>query len=142
VRSLRFPDHATRPLVLRPAPPPAFTDGSVLVRVAAADRSWARRLPPVPAGCVLTVTVGHPDLLPVPVDDLVGGGYRIVGVAADHRPVGWTVDLLVPAEVRAAHPAWWQQLLAGAERVFDLRLGPVQRVLAAELDLHLRAAAG
>jgi hypothetical protein len=128
--------------VLRPAPPPALTDGSVLVRVAAPDRSWARRLPPVPAGHTLTVTVGHPDLLPVPADDLLGSGYRIVGVAAEHRPVGWTIDVLVPAEVRAADPDWWRELLGVAERVFDLRLGPVQRVLAAELDLHLRAATG
>jgi hypothetical protein len=127
--------------VLRPAPPPALTDGSVLVRVAAPDRSWARRLPPVPSDRLLTVTVGHPDLLPVPVDDLVGGGYRIAGVAAAHRPVGWTVDLLVPAEVRIASPAWWRELVAVAERVFDLRHGPVQRVLAAELELHLRARA-
>jgi hypothetical protein len=125
--------------VLRPAPPPAPTDGSVLVRIAAPDRAWARRLPPVPADRTLTVTVGHAALLPVPVDDLVGGGYRIVGVAAEHRPVGRTVDVLVPADLRRDHPAWWTELVGMAERVFDLRHGPVQRVLAAELDLHLRA---
>jgi hypothetical protein len=125
--------------VLRPASPPAPTDGSVLVRIVAPDRSWARRLPPVPADRVLTVTVGHPALLPVPVDDLVGGGYRIVGVAAEHRPVGRTIDVLVPADLRRDHPAWWGQLVVMTERVFDLRHGPVQRVLAAELDLHLRA---
>ncbi|MFA9429038.1 hypothetical protein [Egicoccus sp. AB-alg2] len=117
------------------------TDGSVLVRVTAHDHSWARRLPPVPDGRVLTVTVGHPDLLPVAVDDLVSGGYRIAGVAAAHRPVGRNVDVLVPGELRRAHLGWWEQLLVGAERVFDLRLGPVARVLAAELDLHLRAMA-
>lgn len=127
--------------MLRPAPQPAPADGTVLVRVAAPDRSWARRLPPVPDDRVLTVTVGHPQLLPVPVDDLVGGGYRIVGVAADHRPVGRTIDVLVPADLRRDHPEWWLLLLPLAERVFDLRLGPVQRVFAAELDLHLRASA-
>jgi hypothetical protein len=127
--------------VLRSASPRLPSDGSVLVRVAAPDRSWARRLPPVPASRTLTVTVGHPDLLPVPVDDLVSGGYRVVGVAADHRPVGRTVDVLVPGELLREHPGWWRELAGAAERVFDLRHGPVQRVLAAELDLHLRETA-
>lgn len=122
-----------------PATPP--TDGSVLVRVTALDRSWPRRLPAVPGDAVLTVTVGHPDLLPVAVDDLVSGGYRIAGVASEHRPVGRSVDVLVPAELRLARPDWWRQFAGGAERVFDLRLGPVLRVFAAEIDLHLRALA-
>jgi hypothetical protein len=127
--------------VLRPASPAVPIDGTVLVRLSAPDRSWARRLPPVPADRTLTVTVGHPALLPVPVDDLIAGGYRIVGVAAAHRPVGRTVDVLVPADLHRDHPTWWRELQRSAERVFDLRHGPVQRVLAAELDLHLRESA-
>jgi hypothetical protein len=127
--------------VLRPAPPPVPLDGSVLVRLTARDHTWARRLPPVPAHRTLTVTVGHPALLPVPVDDLVSGGYRIAGLANADRPVGRTVDVLVPGDLRRDHPGWWQLLRADAERVFDLRHGPVQRVLAAEIDLHLRAGA-
>jgi len=127
--------------VLPATPAPVPTDGSVLVRVAAHDRTWARRLPPVPGGRVLTVTVGHPDLLPVDGDDLLLGGYRIAGVAAAHRPVGHNIDVLVPGNLRRGDADWWEDLLAGAERVFDLRLGPVARVLAAELDLHLRALA-
>lgn len=122
-----------------PTTPP--TDGSVLVRVTASDRGWPGRLPAVPGGMVLTVTVGHPDLLPVVVDDLVSGGYRIAGVASEHRPVGRNVDVLVPVELRLGHPDWWNTLVGDAERVFDLRLGPVMRVLAAEIDLHLRALA-
>lgn len=117
--------------------PPAPPDGSVLVRVRSADRGWARRLPRVPDGLVLTVTVGDPSLLPVPVDDLVSGGYRVVGVAPHDPPLGRHVDVLVPAHVRTAHPAWWRSLLVLAERAFDLRLGPVRSVLAAELELHL-----
>jgi hypothetical protein len=127
--------------VLRPASLPVPADGSVLVRITAPDRSWAARLPRVPGGRTLTVTVGHPALLPVPVDELVSGGYRIVGVAAEHRPIGRTVDVLVPGDLRRDHPHWWQQVAGAAERVFDLRHGPVQRVLAAELDLHLRETA-
>ena len=118
------------------------TDGAVLVRISASERTWASTLPAVPCGRVLTVTVGHPGLLPVPVDDLLEGGYRVVGVAADHRPVGRTIDVLVPRDLRDEAPLWWSELVARAERVFDLRHGPVQRVLAAELALHLRAMAG
>jgi hypothetical protein len=50
--------------------------------------------------------------------------------------------VLVPGDLRHAHPRWWASLHALAERVFDLRHGPVQQVLAAELDLHLRESAG
>ncbi|MFA9445526.1 hypothetical protein [Egicoccus sp. AB-alg6-2] len=109
--------------------------------MSAPDRSWPGRLPRVPGGTVLTVTVGHPELLPVAVDDLVRGGYRIAGVATERRPVGRNVDVMVPAGLRLEQPEWWQELALGAERIFDLRLGPVLRVLAAEIDLHLRARA-
>jgi hypothetical protein len=114
--------------------------GTLLVRVPARDRSWPSTLPVVPGGRTLTVTLGHADLATVPADDLVASGYRIVGVAADHRPLGHVVDVLVPAALRREQPAWWDELFARADRVFDLAFGPVARVLAAELDLHLRAA--
>ena len=122
---------------MTPPPAPArFEDGTVLVRVRASDRGWAARLPQVPDGRTLTVTVGHPGLLPVPADDLVRNGYRLVGVAAEHHPIGRSVDVLVPPDLQREHPEWWRGLLDRAERVFDLRLGPVQRVLAVELGLH------
>jgi hypothetical protein len=116
-----------------------LTEGAVLVRLAARDRSWAASLPPVPEDRVLTVTVGHPDLVPVPADDLVGAGYRIAGVASARRPVGFTIDVLVPRDLRCGHPAWWRALARQSLRIFDLRMGPVRVVLAAELELHLRA---
>ncbi|WP_052667233.1 hypothetical protein [Nitriliruptor alkaliphilus] len=115
-------------------------EGTLLVRVPATDRGWARTLPRVPAGRTLTVTVGLAELAPVPADDLVASGYRIVGVAADHRPLGRLVDVCVPPDLREAHPAWWASLAARADRIFDPRLGPVARVLAAELALHRGAA--
>lgn len=125
-----MPDRATT--VARP-----FRDGDVLVRITARDRSWPSRLPPVPAGGTVTVTLGHPRL--TPDDELAAGGYRVVGTASEHRPIGAVVDVLVPRVLREAHPDWWSVLGHAAERVFDLRLGPVQRVLAAELELHARA---
>jgi hypothetical protein len=116
-------------------------DGTLLVRLAATDRGWARTLPRVPDGRTLTVTVGLAELAPVPADDLVASGYRIVGVAADHRPLGRLVDVCVPPDLREAHPGWWNDLAARADRIFDPRLGPVARVLAAELALHREAVA-
>lgn len=124
------------------ATPTIPTDGAVIVRLRATDRGWIDELPVVPGARTLTVTVGRADLLPVPVDELLARGYRLVGVAAEHRPIGPTVDVLVPAELRDTEPAWWQRFEPLAERVFDLRLGPVRMVLAAEIDLHVRYAEG
>lgn len=121
--------------------PQRLPDGTLLVRVAAADRGWPRTLPPVPGGRTLTVTVGLADLAPVPADDLVASGYRIVGVAADHRPLGRLVDVCVPPDLREDFPRWWEDLVSRADRIFDPRLGPVARVLAAELALHRDAVA-
>lgn len=119
----------------RELPPPS--DGSVLVRVRANGPDWIARLPTVPADRVLTVTVGHPSLLPVAVDDLIAGGYRIVGAADEERSFGTCVDVFVPASLRAEHPRWWRELAHVADRVFDLRMGPVWAVLGEELELHL-----
>lgn len=125
-------------LSAREVSPPS--DGSVLVRVRASGPDWIARLPVVPADHVLTVTVGHPSLLPVPVDDLIAGGYRIVGAADEERSFGTCIDVFVPAQLRAQHPRWWGRLVETADRIFDLRMGPVRAVLGDELELHLTAA--
>lgn len=114
-------------------------DGAALVRLPARSRAWPATLPRVPNGRVLTVTVGHPDLLPVATDDLRELGYRIVGSADASRPVGHVVDVLVPASLREHAPDWWSGMRALAERVFDLRMGPVRMVLEREIDQHLHA---
>lgn len=121
--------------VERLAPPP----GAVLVRVRADGPSWIDRVPAVPAGHVVTVSVSDPTLRGVASEDLLRCGYRIVGVhpwraATDGHAA---VDLLVTAPLVEAAPAWWRALLAVADRAFDLRLGPVQRVLGQEIALHL-----
>ncbi len=120
------------------APPTTPADGAVIVRLRATGRGWFRTLPPVPGGRILTVTVGRAELLPVPTEELLDRGYRLVGVAVEHRPIGPTVDVLVPPELREEEPAWWAGFAPLAERVFDLRMGPVRQVLAAEIDVHLR----
>lgn len=118
---------------------PRVPDGAVLVRLRADGPDWAARLPITPSRQVLTVTVGHPSLLPVPVDDLITGGYRIVGVASSEQSFGACVDVFVPAELREQAPAWWAQMAQLADRIFDLRMGPVWSVLGNELELHLAA---
>lgn len=123
------------------AAPPADTtaDGDVLVRLPVTGRDWPVTLPRVPSGEVLTVSVGHPGLLPVGEQALVLAGYRIVGVHSSRRAAagaGASIDVLVPGSLRRAHPRWWRQLAAPAERIFDLRLGPVQLVLGPQLAWH------
>jgi hypothetical protein len=124
--------------LVTPTLPPPVTDGDVLVRLPAGEADWPAALPPVPDDHVLTLTLGHPCLFPPLAHAPLAAGYRLVGVATEQRPIGLTVDVYVPAVVRETHPLWWRAFLVGAERVFDLRLGPVQRVLAAELALHTR----
>ena len=128
-----------------PATPPTAVpgdvdvDGALLVRVPATDRTWVAGVPAVPGPWTLTVTVGHADLLPVAVDDLVRAGYRLAGVTAQRASSGLIIDILVPADLRQRRPDWWASLVSRADRVFDLRHGPVQYVLANEIELHLRA---
>lgn len=118
---------------------PRVPDGTVLVRLRADGTDWASRLPIAPTHQVLTVTVGDPSLLPVPVDDLITAGYRIVGVASSDQSFGACVDVLVPAELRERAPEWWAEISRLADRIFDLRMGPVWHVLGNELELHLAA---
>jgi hypothetical protein len=135
MRSPTSPTEAQVPTPATRRPP----DGSVLVRVPAEGTGWARQLPMVPGAAVLTVTVNDAALVPVPVDDLIAGGYRIVGVADPARPLGRCVDVLVPGALREREPAWWGRLQAVSSRIFDLRMGPVLAVLGDELERHLAA---
>jgi hypothetical protein len=112
----------------------------LLLRLAVEDAGWASTLPVTPSGTTVTVTVGHPDLVPVSLATTCAHGYRIVGVASATRPIGSSIDILVPEALRLANPDWFDALVHRAVRVFDLRLGPVQSVLAAQLSLHLRPA--
>jgi hypothetical protein len=123
-----------------PVTAPPLPEGAVLLRLAVTGASWPETLPSVPVGSRVTVTVGRAELLP---DRLAAAtrGYLVVGAASDTRPLGDVVDLLVLPELQQAAPRWWSELLGRAHRAFDLRHGPVQRVLGAELALHARALA-
>lgn len=121
-----------------PVTAPPLPDGAVLLRLPVRDRSWPQQLPAVPAGARVTVTVGRPGLVPEPTA-ASRHGYLVVGAASDARPIGDVVDLLVVPELRETAPAWWTEVLGRSHRAFDLRHGPVQRVLGSELAMHARA---
>lgn len=114
------------------APP----SGSVLVRVDASDPSWCVGLPLPPAPWAPTVTVlgerrdGEAALLS-------GRGYRLAGIGAAREGATRTADVLVPEALRDAAPQWWRPLLLQAERVFDLRMGPVLWALEEVVRAHL-----
>lgn len=110
--------------------------GATLIRLRAEGPEWIDRLPPVPAGEVVTVTVSDGALRQVPPQRLLETGYRVVGMHPATTD-GPTVDLLVSAEMAAGHVGFLRQLLACADRAFDLRMGPVQLVLGPELAIHL-----
>lgn len=108
--------------------------GSVLVRILAVDEHGpAVPLPPVPHGDIVTITFGgsHDDVMPLPLPP----GYRFAGTVAA-APAG-ALDLLVPPRLRA-RTTWWRQIVDIADHVFDLRMGPVRRVLDDEVALHER----
>ena len=132
---LARPPHEVRVLI-RPRSLPA---DAILLRLPVAGPGWAMDLPAVPDGAEVTVTLGHPDLLPADTGSARDRGYRIVGAASEQRPLGSVVDLLVAGELREVAPAWWDTVLRRAARAFDLRLGPVQQVLDAELAVHAAA---
>jgi hypothetical protein len=119
----------------------ASLHSAVLVRLPVESSDWAAGLPPVPAGWRLTISLGHPDLQPIPHDALRARGYHVVGVATARAPVGRSIDVLVPGALRATEPGWWDQLGPRATRIFDLRMGPVIALLRNQLALHERGAA-
>jgi len=110
-------------------------EGPVLVRIAADDPGWVQGLPPVPDPERVGVTVGEAALREDRVA-LAARGYDLIDVVPGRRP-GRHADLLVPARLRDEHPRWFAALLLVADRVFDLRFGPVHVALHDELVAHL-----
>ena len=115
--------------------PARAADGPVLVRIDASADGWVRGLPSVPDGRRIGVTVSSEPLCSC-ADELAERGYDLVGVVPG-RAAGTHADLLVTAAAREDAARWFAALLLVASRVFDLRFGPVQAVLHAELAAHL-----
>lgn len=107
----------------------------MLVRVPADGDAWVQGLPPVPDLERVGVTVGDAALRDGRAA-LAARGFDLIDVVPGRRP-GRHADLLVPAHLRESHPRWFAALLLVAERVFDLRFGPVHVALHDELVAHL-----
>jgi hypothetical protein len=122
---------------MRIADVPRVPPGSVLLRVVADDASWIERVPPVPTGHVVPVTVDGPALARVPVDELVARGYRIRATVPAPMDGHGAVDLLVLPRLRSEHPGWWADACAAADRLFDLELGPVRLLFTPTLREHV-----
>jgi hypothetical protein len=118
-----------------PRTPARPTEGSVLVRLPADGKGWARALPPLPGRVRLGITVGDASLASARAE-LAERGYDLLAVVPGRSP-GPHADILVPGELRQAQPNWFASLLLPAERIFDLRFGPVHVALRDELDVHL-----
>lgn len=111
--------------------------GGVVVRVFAHGTAWPRVLPSLPDDATASVTVSHDRLAEIPTATLRRCGYRIAGVSPVPDPdAGEVVDVLATAALRRAHPSWFRSLVDVATRVFDLRFGPVRRLLAPTLRAH------
>jgi len=105
-----------------------------LVRLPLAPGPWAESLPPVPDGHVVTVSFSSGVATAEHSDALGLLGYRVVdGPEEPGDEMAW---MLVSSALATEHPAWWQALRAGCDRVYALKMGPVLRTLEPLLRAH------
>lgn len=125
-----------RPAVaVAPLPP----DG-VLLRIAVVHGHWAERLPPVPEGDTVTVSLSSATALDEHADALELLGYRVVGVQPAAADAGVAHFLLAQALVEA-HPTFWRTLADQSQHAYSLAHGPVRARFSALLRAHLAAVA-
>jgi len=108
---------------------------SLCVEVAVSDGAWVERLPPAPVTGPVTLSFDDLELAARDRTAVTDLGYVVVGTAGV-RLADDVAHLLVSQDVVERHARWWQALLDVASRVYDLRFGPVQMVLADVLRLH------
>jgi hypothetical protein len=108
---------------------------SLCVEVCVEDATWIEDLPPTPANRHITLSFDSARFVARDQQTVEQLGYVSVGVGT----VGHVRDvahLLVPVEIVNDHPRWWRALLDLAQRVYDLRFGPVQLALRDVLARH------
>ena len=108
---------------------------SLCVEVCVEDATWIEDLPPAPANRHITLSFDSARLMARDQRAVEQLGYVTVGVGT----VGHVQDvahLLISLEIVNAHPRWWRALLDLAQRVYDLRFGPVQLALRDVLTRH------
>jgi hypothetical protein len=108
---------------------------SLCVEVCVEDATWIEDLPPAPANRHITLSFDSARFVARDQRAVEQLGYVTVGVGT----VGHVQDvahLLISLEIVNAHPRWWRALLDLAQRVYDLRFGPVQLALRDVLTRH------
>ena len=108
---------------------------SLCVEVRVTDAAWIEDLPPAPANRHITMSFDSARFVARDQRAVEQLGYVSVGVGA----IGHAQDvahLLVSLEIVNGHQRWWRALLDLAQRVYDLRFGPVQLALRDVLVRH------
>jgi hypothetical protein len=108
---------------------------NLCVEVRVEKPTWIEDLPPAPANRHITVSFDSARYVARDRGAVEQLGYIPVGVGT----VGHVRDvahLLVSLDVVNGHPRWWRALLDLAQRVYDLRFGPVQIALSEVLAKH------
>jgi hypothetical protein len=108
---------------------------SLCVEVRVDNAAWIEDLPPAPANRHITVSFDSARFVARDQRAVEQLGYTGVGVGAVSH-VHDVAHLLVPLDAVHGHPRWWRALLDLAQRVYDLRFGPVQLALREVLATH------
>lgn len=109
---------------------------ALLVRVGAHGDDWVEHLPPVPAGCTVSVSFDSWQLQQHAAAALDELGYVTAGVAPTGTPDQPGAFFLVPWSSVSERGMWWRTLTAVADRVYDPAFGPVRAMLRDILELH------
>lgn len=108
---------------------------SLCVEVRVEEATWIEDLPPVPADRRISLSFDAAAYVTRDRRAVEELGYVCVGVGAV-RHVTDVAHLLVPPDAVENHTRWWRTMLDLAERVYDLRFGPVQMALCDVLAAH------
>ena len=110
----------------------------MVVRLAVESGPWAEDIPPVPAGCAVTVSFGSEAAADEHREALELLGYAVVDVPvpADLSIPG-IADFLVLADLMEQHPTYWRSLALRADRAYHLALGPAAAAVAEVVARHL-----
>lgn len=108
---------------------------SLCVEIRVEKPTWIEDLPPAPANRRISISFDSARYVARDRAAVEQLGYTNVGVGtiAHVRDVA---HLLVSLDIIQGHPRWWRALLDLAQRVYDLRFGPVQVALRDVLAKH------
>lgn len=106
-----------------------------LLRVSVRE-GWEKRLPRVPAGLTVTVSLSSDAANAAHGAALRFLGYRVVDPSGIGVAGADVADFVVPALAATEHRAWWRALGDRADRTYPLAFGPVLLLLGPALRPH------